>query len=249
MMSVALDRRPYSLEFMPPQTPTSGERVKQLRMRLGLSLRDAGRQTGLNHNTIKQLEERIGRWDGVQMSTLRALARGYGVSLASISHIAEDREPLDNEQSGGEPWEAYRVHPDWLTFPVYGSVSAGDEVPEPLTGEVAYIPREHLQRKGAAVDTVRVYQINGSCMVSDEARRVEKNFAPGDYIAVDFGKGYEIGDPVVAWWPEQSIMVIKRYKVEGENIVLYPLARGRPQLVLPTEDDVNILGPVVWRGG
>ena len=249
MLVSQIHRRSYSLGYMPPTTPTSGARIHQLRKRLGLSLRGAAQVTGLSYNTIRHLEQRVGRWDGVQHSTLQALARGYGVSLASISRIAEDREPLDHEPQGGEPWEAYRVHPDWLTFPVYGSVSAGDEVPEPLTGEVAYIPREHLQRRGASEETVRVYQINGSCMVSDEARRVEKNFAPGDYIAVDFGKGYEIGDPVVAWWPEQSCMVIKRYRVEGENIILFPLASGRPQLVLPSEEDVNILGPVVWRGG
>lgn len=249
-MLTALDRRSYNVGPMPLTKPTSGARIHALRQRRGLSLRQAARVTGLSHGTIRNLEERIGRWDGVQVATLQALARGYGVGLASINRIAEDREPLDGEPLGdvGEI-EAYRVHPDWIVFPVFGSVSAGDAVPEPLTGEIAYIPREHLQRRGAAEETVRVYVINGSCMVSDEARRVEKNFAPGDYIAVDFSKGYEIGDPVVAWWPDENVMVIKRYKVEGENIVLYPLSSSRPQMVLPDEDSVNILGPVVWRGG
>jgi transcriptional regulator with XRE-family HTH domain len=248
-MFVAIDRRTYSLISMPPRP--SGQRFRELRDKKRWSLRDAARRTGLAHGTIQQLEDRIGRWDKVQLSTLEAISRGYGVRYELIKAIAEDRDDPEEAQTNGaaEALEAYRVHPDWLVFPVYGSVSAGDEVPEPLSGEIAFVPRDHLARRGAREESVRVYMVNGACMVSDEARRLEKNFAPGDYVAVDLEKGYEVGDTVVAWWPEESLMVIKRYKVEGENIVLFPIASGRPQVVLPSEDQVNILGPVVWRGG
>lgn len=239
---------PDTVLVMPDQK-TSGQRVREIRERLGFSYRQAGDATGLSHGTIQQLEQRIGRWDGVQNFTLEKLARGYGVSRRTIQLIAEDRDPDESKRAALEALEAYRVHPDYLVFPLYGSVSAGDAEPEPIEDGVVYIPREHLRRKGANPETVRTYVVSGRCMVSEEARRIEKNFAPRDYVAVDYDKGYEVGDTVVAWWDDRSVMVIKRYGVEIENIILYPIAPGHPSLVLPNEDDVQIIGPVVWRGG
>jgi len=250
VLLITIDGGRYSVMTM-STPPTSGERLKQLREKRRWSLREAGRQTGLSHSTIQQLEARVGRWDGVKRATLQKLARGYGVNIRVIDQIAEGAEPYTapDETQVEHMLESLRVHPDWLIFPVYGSASAGDGVPEPLTGEVAYIPREHLSRRGSKPESIRVYIVNGSCMVSDEARRLEKNFAPGDYVAVDVDRPYAVGDTVVAWWPDMNAMIIKRYKVEGENIVLFPLAPGHPQVVLPSEDAVHIIGPVVWRGG
>lgn len=96
---------------------------------------------------------------------------------------------------------------------------------------------------------MRVYRVNGSCMVSDEARRMERNIAPGDYILVDISRKPRAGDVVVAWWPEQEKLVVKRYKVEGDNILLYPANPMHPVVVLPREEDVNILGVVIARLG
>lgn len=228
---------------------SSGERIRDIRTRLGLSFRQAAERTGLSHGTIQGLERRVGRWDGVKHATLEALARGYGVSRRTIQMIAEGRDPEDARRVALEALERYRVHPDYLVFPLYGSVSAGDVAPEPLEDGVVYIPREQLRRSGADPDSVRTYIVNGRCMISEEASRIEKNFAPGDYVAVDFQKGYEIGDVVVAWWVEEGAMVIKRYGVERDNIVLTPIAPGRPSLVLPSDHHVSIIGPVVWRGG
>jgi SOS-response transcriptional repressor LexA len=68
-------------------------------------------------------------------------------------------------------------------------------------------------------------------------------------VAVDTRRKPRPGDVVVAWWPQEEKMVIKRYKVEGRDIVLYPVNPAHPNLVLPNEEDVYILGSVVWRGG
>lgn len=96
---------------------------------------------------------------------------------------------------------------------------------------------------------MRVYLVNGDCMISPEVARVEKNIAPYDYIAVDTGKRPRPGDVVVAYWPEEDKMVVKRFQVEREGIVLTPTAPGHPNVVLPHEDDLLIIGRVVMRTG
>jgi transcriptional regulator with XRE-family HTH domain len=44
-------------------------------------------------------------------------------------------------------------------------------------------------------------------------------------------------------------LVIKRFKIEDEQVVLYPTSPAHPPLVLQHEDDAKILGRVIWRGG
>lgn len=141
------------------------------------------------------------------------------------------------------------VHPKWLRFPVYGCASAGEDDPDPLQDEVAYIPIEKLRAKGADPRYVHVYLANGDCMVSQEAKLIEKNIAHGDYIAVDVRRKPQPGETVVAWWNHGSKLVVKRYKIENEQIVLYPVNPGHVNLVAESEDDLTIIGVVVWREG
>ena len=239
-----------SVLFMGGHTP--GARLKQLRERLKLSLRAAAqRAETISYSTLRNLEERTGNWETVQLGTIRALARAYGIPMDRLIAIAfMGEEAPDLAQATLLGVEHLEVHPDWVTFPVYGTADAGD-IGAALPGEdeVVYIPREHLTRKGAQLDDVRVFQVNGACMVSDEARRVEKNYAPGDYVAVDVTRPARAGDVVVAWWNERELMVIKRLLVDNEQVVLHPLSSARSSMVLPSADDVRVVGPVVWRGG
>jgi transcriptional regulator with XRE-family HTH domain len=246
-VAMVVDAPAYSLPVM-SRSKTSGDRIRELRERLKLSFREAAKRTGLSHGTIQQLEKRVGRWDRVEAATLEGLARGYGVALETVQRIAQDKEPAASQVNDLlRDLEPFQVHPDWLIFPVYGSVSAGDEMPEPISGEAAYIPRETLIRKGANPETVRAYKINGNCLTSEEAKTAEK-LAAGDYVAIDYEKEYEVGDVVLGWWPEKSTMVIIRYGVDSEDTILYSLKTGRPT-VLPSSEQVEIAGPVVWRGG
>ena len=242
--------RTLSVVFMGGHTP--GARLKQLRERLGLSLRQAAKRAEtISYSTLRNLEERAGSWETVQLGTLRALARAYGIQmdhLVAIAFMGEEVPDLAEVSLPGV--EHLEVHPDWVTFPVYGSADAGDiGAASPGEDEVVYIPREHLTRKGVQLDSVRVFQVNGACMVSDEARRIEKNYAPGDYVAVDVTRPARAGDVVVAWWEDKSLMVIKRLLVDSEGVVLHPLSQSRSSMVLPNASDVRVIGPVVWRGG
>lgn len=228
-----------------PKTP--GELLKEYRKKKGWSLRFVAARAGVTHGTVDNFEKNPGGYDRLEAGTIPALARGYGMTEVKFRRILKGEVTSNSEDASGP--ESYRVHPDWVLLPVHAGVSAGAAEPDFLLGEVAYIPREHLRRRGARPENVDVYQVNGSCMVSDEARRVEKNFADGDYIAVDSTRAPSIGDVVVAWWPQEEKLVIKRWRVEPERVLLYPIASAHPPIVLPADEEVRILGPVVWRGG
>lgn len=179
------------------------------------------------------------------------LLRGYEWTLEQFQDVTGLEVPFTS-QAQAEAMEAARyleVSPDYIAFQVYGSAAAGDSDAEPIEGGMAYIPKEKLRAKGADPRYVVVYRVNGDCMVSTEARLIERNIANGDHVAVDTRRKAEPGETVVAWWPDDEKLVVKRFRVEREGIILYPLAPAAPTLVLPHEDDVNIIGPVIWREG
>jgi len=231
---------------------TPGTRLRELRERLNLSLRQAAaRAETISYGAIRQLEHRVGAWDRVELGTLVALSRAYQIPLDKLVRfvfITDDTPDISDSVVKG--WEALEVHPHWVAFPVFGTVDAGDlGAATPGSDEVAYIPVEHLIRKGVLRENVRVFHVNGACMVSDEVKRVEKNYAPGDYVAVDTDRAPEAGDVVVAWLSDRELMVIKRWGVDRENVTLHPLSRSRPAIRVSDLSAARIIGPVIWRGG
>lgn len=240
---------PYSVVAMSndDQRPlTPGETLRRYREQMGWSLRDVAKLAGVAHGTVQTTEDRLGGWDQMRDETIRKLAVGYGMSESKFRAILANRNLAG--PTGRTP-EDHRVHPDWAVFPIVETASAGEDVPAHLVGEVAYIPREHLRRRGALPENTQVFMVNGRCMISDEARRVEKNYAPGDYVAVDRSRPPAVGETLVAWWRDEEKLVIKRAGIDGDSVLLYPLASNYPPIVLRSEDELIILGPVVWRGG
>src|SRR5690625_3621973 len=189
--------------------------------------------------------------DGLSIAKFFGMLRGFEWTVEEWSEAtALDVPFLSQEQADAlEAARHLEVKPRYVEFPVFGTASAGDNDAEPLDTEVAFIPESKLRAKGVDVDSVVVYVINGDCMISAEARLVEKNIVHGDYVAVDTRRRPQPGDTVAAWWPADRKLVIKRYRVEREGIILYPASPGHPTLVLPHEDDVNIIGVVFWREG
>lgn len=240
----------FRLVFMSGHTP--GERLKTLRERLGWSLREAAKAAEtVSYSTLRNLEQRAGSWHGVPLGTLVAVGRAYGLPIDRlIAYALAGDETPDVAAEVLKKLAELEVHPDWIAFPVYGTVDAGDiGAATPGEDEVAFIPKEHLMRRGALRENIRVFHVVGGCMVSDEVRRVDKNYAPGDYVAVDVTRPPQTGDVVVAWWNERDLMVIKRFGVDQETVVLHPLSSARATIVLPNAGDVHVLGPVIWRGG
>lgn len=179
------------------------------------------------------------------------LLRGLGWSVDEFSEATGLDVPFASEsQAAAIEATAYlQVNPDYVQFPVFNTASAGLVDAQPIEGGVAFIPRSKLIEKGADPRHVIVYRVNGDCMVSTEAKLMEKNIVHGDHIAVDTRRSPKPGDTVVAWWPDEQKLVVKRFRIEREGIVLYPLAPAQPALVLPHEDHANIIGVVIWRAG
>ena len=238
----------HTLVFMARKTP--GEIFKQLRDERHWSFREAAQHAGLAHGTIQKVEGDELTPGSATIRTVEGLARAYGISAQTVHDILDGRySDVEDIHEHLERLKRFEVHPDWVAIPVYGAVSAGDANAEPSWADVTFVPREHLRRRGTDPTRVRAYRVNGSCMISTEARRLEKNYAPGDTVVVDPSRPYQPGDVVVAWWEAKQSLVIKRFQYEREQIVLYPAAPGRPAVVLEHEDQTHIIGPVIWRGG
>lgn len=189
--------------------------------------------------------------DDLPIAKFFGLLRGYNWTLDAFQRDTGLTVSFTN-RAQAEALEAARyleTSPTYIKFPVYDAASAGESEPAPIDGGVAYILKEKLKARGADPRYVVVYRVNGDCMVSQEARMMERNIVHGDHIGVDTRRKPEPGDTVVAWWPADQKLVVKRYRVEREGILLYPLAPSAPTLVLPHEDDVNIIGTVIWREG
>jgi SOS-response transcriptional repressor LexA len=229
---------------------TPGDIFKELREARDWSFRDAAKAAGVAHGTIQRAENGELTSDNVTAHVVKGLARAYGVSEQTIHDIFSGQYgDIDGLKDLRHYLRRFEVHPDWVAVPVYGSASAGDAAAEPSMTEFSYVPREVFKRHGSDPRRVRAYRVNGSCMISAEAKRMDKNYVEGDTIVVDPEKIPEPGDVVVAWWADEQVMILKRYEIEREGIVLYPAAPGRSMVVLPHEDRAAVLGPVIWRGG
>ena len=60
-----------------------GRKLRQLREKAGLSVRDLSRQTGLSETTVRKAE-RPRRWEGVEVGTLQLLAKALGVDWKKL---------------------------------------------------------------------------------------------------------------------------------------------------------------------
>ena len=228
--------------------------LKERRLQFGMSQQDVVAASGavLYQAEVSRLERGVVHpTEDISLEKFFALLKALEWTLEDFSEATGLSMPFSSQAQAEALQAASRleVTPEWLKLPVYGAVAAGKEDAKPLSDEHVYIPREKLRAKGANPDTVKVYLVNGDCMISNEAQRIQKNIAPGDYVAVDSERKPQPGDVVVAWWPREDKMVVKRFKIEGKDIVLYPVNPAHPNLVLDREEDVFILGTVVWRGG
>ena len=228
--------------------PDYGRELAARRTRLGKSQDDIDTETdGLIYkNMLYRLENGRKSPDSLTYEQTVILAKALDWPINTLNEVLGVKVPIAERL---RDLERFEVHPDWVPFPVYGSVSAGDSDPQPIENEIAYFPLEKFKSKGVKAKDVKVYLVNGDCLVSSEAQRAEKNIAPGDYIAVDTGAHPVPGDVVVAYWPKEDKMVVKRYRVEADGIVLYPTKLGHPNIVLDHEDNLNIIGRVVMRTG
>lgn len=238
-----------TLGFMPLLSP--GEIFKAMRDAKNLSLRQAAVLGGISHSSIQRLENDTLTDDAITGGIIKGAARYLEVSEQTVLDILGGRyDDVDDMSAYLEKMAHLEASPDWVPVPVYGSASAGDSSAEPIMGlPPAMANRSALIRKGANLSRLRAYVVNGDCMISSGAKHMDKNLADGDTIIVDPSKGYQDGDMVVAWWPDEEKMVVKRFRFEQENILLIPARPGHPTVVLEHEDQLMIIGPVVWRGG
>lgn len=218
--------------------------IRERRKTLGKSQAQVAEESGLlNQTELSRLER------GLVHPTLDLGAAKLG-ALLEVLHWSWPDFALQTglELDFGEAVKRFEVSPQFASFPVQGKVAAGNQDTSVAEGQVS-IPLEDLRALGVRPENVRVYAVNGDCMVSQSVRGMGQSIAPGDRVAVDTARIPRSGDVVVAWDGVNEILLIKRYKEEGEHVVFYPARYGVPPVVRHRDDPVRIIGPVVWRGG
>ncbi len=230
-------------------TPDWATAIRQQRQRLGKSQTQVAQESGLlNQTEVSRLERGlIHPTLDLGAAKLRAL---LGVLGWSGPQFAQATGLELGFVEGGALLGVRRLEADlrFATFPVQATASAGLKNTQTSEGLVS-IPLEDLKALGVRPENVRVYAVNGDCMVSESVRAMGQSIAPGDRVAVDTGRMPKAGDVVVAWDGLNDMMLIKRYQEEGEHIVFYPARHSVPPVVRHRDDPVKIIGPVVWRGG
>ncbi|GIW26285.1 MAG: hypothetical protein KatS3mg069_2552 [Meiothermus sp.] len=227
----------------PPHWATA---IRAQRQHLGLSQTQVAQASRLlNQTEVSRLERGlIHPTLDLGAAKLRALLRVLGWSLREFTQ--KTGLELAFEESPQALGLEAEVH--FATFPVQATVLAGHQ--NTPTGEgLVSIPIEDLKALGVRPENVRVFAVNGDCMVSESVRAMSQSIAPGDRVAVDTGRMPQAGEVVVAWDGLNEVLLIKRYREEGEHIVFYPARRSVPPVVRHRDDPVKIIGPVVWRGG
>lgn len=223
--------------------PPWGIAIQQRRKALGKSQAQVAQESGLlNQTELSRLER------GLVHPTLDLGAAKLRALLEVLHWSWVDFALETGLELDFEGVRRFEVSPQFASFPVEGKVSAGTQDTSVAEGVVS-IPLEDLRAMGVRPENVRVYAVNGDCMVSQSVRGMGQSIAPGDRVAVDTARIPRAGDVVVAWDGVNEVLLIKRYKEEGEHVVFYPARYGVPPVVRHRDDPVRIIGPVVWRGG
>lgn len=244
---VAPDRPPRTSERRSTTAAeTAGERLRQLREAMGLSLREAAQLAGLSHGTIAQLESGKTDPDNVRARTLNALGRAYSKAPQSIRDVITGKAPYDRPAEGTS---LLASHPNWVTLPLHASRSAGAAGPQAIPGEVAFVPRARLSEWHTTMGEAAAYLLDHNCLISDEARRAPKAVVWRDHVVVSKTAQPEPGSLLANWWPAAEMLTITRHGLDAENVVCHPQRAGKPTVVLPSASDLLLIGPVIFRSG
>jgi transcriptional regulator with XRE-family HTH domain len=157
--------------------------------------------------------------------------------------FADDFKDIFGTQDAFEKFVIRDLEED--VIPVYASASAGSGRSEDIEDYIR-IPKAALRGR----DKKNVYGIlvNGNCLVSHEVRFYARNIAHGDYVSVDASQAPKPNDVVLFWDNRLEQLIIKLYKEQDKNIVLYD-ASGIMVPKAQFEDDLQFKGVVFWRSG
>ncbi len=231
--------------YMSDHDMTPGQYWRAYRESKGWGLRFVAKRAGLSHGTVSNFEKRIGGYEAMEAGSIARLARGYGQTEAVFRSSLKDAG-IPPEGSGSD---SLRSHQERHRFPVRKAASAGADQPEYLNGVYVYVPEQTLLDHQTSADYVDLYYADGSCVISDEAKRVEKPVIATDTFAVDKYNKPKRGAVAACWWADKSLIALIRHQVDEDGVLLHSFDPLIPPLKLPKLTDLKIIGRVFWRGG
>jgi transcriptional regulator with XRE-family HTH domain len=215
--------------------------LQLLRERLNLSHQQMASRLGISEVFERELEAGASEFKNLSVESLEKL-----FALGAID-LDEGLKRVRNEHKS-IPFDAIATRPDFIAFPVFEAASAGSSGGG-MIDEIGFIPLSVLRRYGLSESDVRVFKVNGDCMISEAVRVSRKNIAPGDLVAVASSMQPQPDDVVAVWWPKEEKLIIKMWRPDATGAVLYPANANYVAVHVSDDEPVQFVGVVFWRGG
>lgn len=204
-----------------------GMRIKEIRLKTGMSQSELARRSGVDRAYISQLEG--GKTYSVTLGTAQNLARGLGVPASEL--LGEKEESLGNLLSRAQ---AISRRLDEIEFiPVIGAIPAGypDLVDEEETSDYVPVPKDLLKSASKRVYALR---ISGESLKGDGIEN-------GDVIIVD--KNAEVFEgKIYAIRTVNNEVTAKHLYLDNGKVILKASNGDYNDLVMASAD---ILGRVI----
>ena len=226
---------------------TPGERLRELRERLGLSARAAEKLTDprVTHSNIGKIESGRTPWENVQLSTISGLARAYGMTrdelLAEVgsSPDTEVAEESSRPRATEQETKVIRI----AAFDA-GSLAAGlrgYEEQETPDRYMAFHPAE--VPKGVPAEKLFMVRVGGDSMFEEGMPRP---IPEGSWIMVESTNAAAPGQVVVAYLPDEDIAVVKQLLRDEKtrNYRLHSYKEGGATFWAKDHPDMRIQGVV-----
>ena len=183
-------------------TETPGDRLRRIRDRLRISTREVARRSegAVTHAYVSNLENGVSPWSKVSLTTMKGLARAYGMSLKEfISAIEKSDLGHDPEQKGTT---VTQVPSSLHTLPTYRLV-----VPRQGKGEVVRMEDEVLPLDEELTGEFELYRLE------------EEGREPVSYI-IRKQTHAKAGHVVVCDMPERGTFAAKVKSIQGNLYIL-----------------------------
>lgn len=221
---------------------TPGETIKELRLKLGLSVEQAANLAGekLSKSAISKLENNPGNWESSKLSTIRALAHAYGRPTEFMMRVA-----LGISEDADEPLP---THPAWRVMPLVYAGSLAPSGTREVSHEVVYFPEQVLSIRSLGETDVVATRVDGHCAFTPEVTASRVPVIGLNWVVlIDTRNTPARGALTALFSHDTGLVVFGRHEFEDASNTLVTFDDNKRKRSLG--GDVTVLGEVIWRSG
>ena len=221
---------------------TSGDIIKEMRLKLGLSVEQAANLAGkkLSKSAISKLENAPGNLESSKLSSIKALALAYGRPMEHMVRVA-----LGISEDADEP---IPTHPAWCVKPLVYAGSLAPSGTREVSHEVVYFPEQVLSMRSLEETDVVATRVDGHCAFTPEVTASRVPAVGLNWVVlIDMTHPPARGALTALFSHKTNLVVFGRHEFEDADNLLMTFDNNKRKRSLG--DDVTVLGEVIWRSG